>query len=969
MRSRSSWQRLLKTACILIVVGASARPSPAQPAPCSTAPSAFAVMCSELEGDVSSFDTTVSSQWNGTPSPVAFGAELVTADCNRGLATLLAPATLAGVKSQLDALALVGVQSVTFAVSFPILYQPFYQYNHDPQDYAGVIGFYQSVMSEARSRGMKVVIESSVMFPAYATDLPLAAYYATLTGPQVTAGRAQVAQTVALTLQPDWLNLGSEPDTEAALLGLSAQYTPQQWAMETSTILAQLRAAGVSGKPLIGGGIGTWQTNGTAYLEALTATGLDFIDLHVYAVNLGFLSDLTTYLDMAHAAGKGAALSELWLKKLSDAQLQGLTDWGIEQQMSGDTERAQQTFSFWSALDSQYLGALVKLAHWKNLYYISPFEVEIFSYLDYNQDGSLSPSQILAAENTAASAAMRSGTLSATGQAYAADIAPCTYSVDRNGGTIPGAGGSASLSVQTGPFCSWTVSGLPAWITGTTAGMGPGTASLSATANPGAVRSATISVAGAPVTITQDGSPCTYALSFPAAAFPSAGGTGMVAVITGSACPWSVSSVPGWVAIEGPSAGVGSGAVSYSVAADTWDARSGAVTIAGLPFAIQQVGASVTGWQFVPVTPCRVADTRNTSGPFGGPTMTAGLTRSFAIPQSGCGIPSTAQAYSLNVTAVPNGALGYLTLFPTGQPQPYVSTLNSWGGIVVANAAIVPAGTAGAVSVFVSNPTDVILDIDGYFDSAGSAFYSATPCRIADTRNPAGEFGGPSISAGQTRDFPIPLSSCGILAGASAYAMNVTVVPDGPLGFLTTWQTGQPLPYVSTLNSWTGKVVANAAIVPAGTNESISVFVSNPTDAILDIDGYFAPPGNTGALSFYPVTPCRVADTRNAAGPFGGPEMAANSTRSFAIPASGCFVPSTAAAYSVNITVVPDAALGYLSAWSAGAAQPYVSTLNSWDGSVVANAAIVSAGTTGAISIYVTDPTHVILDIDGYFAP
>jgi hypothetical protein len=37
--------------------------------------------------------------------------------------------------------------------------------------------------------------------------------------------------------------------------------------------------------------------------------------------------------------------------------------------------------------------------------------------------------------------------------------------------------------------------------------------------------------------------------------------------------------------------------------------------------------------------------------------------------------------------------------------------------------------------------------------------------------------------------------------------------------------------------------VANAAIVPAGTNESISVFVSNPTDVILDINGYFGPPG------------------------------------------------------------------------------------------------------------------------------
>jgi len=46
-----------------------------------------------------------------------------------------------------------------------------------------------------------------------------------------------------------------------------------------------------------------------------------------------------------------------------------------------------------------------------------------------------------------------------------------------------------------------------------------------------------------------------------------------------------------------------------------------------------------------------------------------------------------------------------------------------------------------------------------------------------------------------------------------------------------------------------------------------------------------------------------------------------------------------------------------------------VSTLNSWDGAVVANAAIVPAGTSGAISVYVTNRTHVILDINGYFAP
>jgi uncharacterized repeat protein (TIGR01451 family) len=383
-------------------------------------------------------------------------------------------------------------------------------------------------------------------------------------------------------------------------------------------------------------------------------------------------------------------------------------------------------------------------------------------------------------------------------------------------------------------------------------------------------------------------------------------------------------------------------------------------------------GTPVTGLVFVPVTPCRVVDTRNADGPLGGPAMETEETRSFAIPQSACGIPATALAYSLNVTVVPEGFLGYLELWPTGQTQPTVSTLNSYAGTVVANAAIVPAGTGGAVSVYVTNPTHVILDIDGYFASTAVspyAFYPVTPCRVVDTRGATGTFGGPTMQANQTRDFPIPLSSCDIPATAQAYSLNFTVVPQGFLGYLATWPTGQTQPNVSTLNSYTGSVVANAALVPAGTNESVSVFVTNPTDVIVDINGYFEQPGRVMGLSFYPVTPCRVADTRNAAGPFGGPEMAAGATRSFTIPASACNIPSTAGAYSVNVTVVPDGALYYLMVWPAGATQPLVSTLNSYDGSVLANAAIVPAGTNGAIDVFVTNSTQVILDINGYFAP
>jgi hypothetical protein len=47
---------------------------------------------------------------------------------------------------------------------------------------------------------------------------------------------------------------------------------------------------------------------------------------------------------------------------------------------------------------------------------------------------------------------------------------------------------------------------------------------------------------------------------------------------------------------------------------------------------------------------------------------------------------------------------------------------------------------------------------------------------------------------------------------------------------------------------------------------------------------------------------------------------------------------------------------------------PLVSTLNALDGQIHNNAAIVPAGTDGAINIYVTHPANVILDINGYYA-
>jgi uncharacterized protein YjdB len=375
-----------------------------------------------------------------------------------------------------------------------------------------------------------------------------------------------------------------------------------------------------------------------------------------------------------------------------------------------------------------------------------------------------------------------------------------------------------------------------------------------------------------------------------------------------------------------------------------------------------------SGLFFMPVTPCRVADTRNPNGPFGGPMLGSRTTREFVIPNSACGIPATAQAYSVNLTVAPKTTLGFLTAFPCGQSLPLASNLNSFDGRIKADAAIVPAGADGGLCVFVTDDTDFVLDINGYFMSATNpaalAFYPVTPCRLVDTRNPAGPLGGPNLVGRASRTFPLLSGPCNVPHTAQAYSLNYTVAPTTTLGFLTTWPAGEPQPLVSTLNVPTGTVTANAAIVPAGTNGDVSVFVTDATVLVIDIDGYFAPPG-PGGLSLFPLTPCRVLDTRNptptGGQPFSG-ELDVN------VAASACGVSLAAQGYVLNATIAPPGLLGFLTLWPQGTPQPLVSTLNAIDGAVTSNMAIVPS-TNGSISSFVTNPTHLILDISSLFAP
>jgi hypothetical protein len=122
-----------------------------------------------------------------------------------------------------------------------------------------------------------------------------------------------------------------------------------------------------------------------------------------------------------------------------------------------------------------------------------------------------------------------------------------------------------------------------------------------------------------------------------------------------------------------------------------------------------------------------------------------------------------------------------------------------------------------------------------------AGFYTLTPCRVLDTRDPDGPYGGPALSAGAPRSFAMA-GRCGIPPEADALAVNVTVTQPTAAGFLALYPVGVPPPLASTINYGPGQTRANNAIVQLGSGDSIAVVCgqsSGTTHAILDVVGYF----------------------------------------------------------------------------------------------------------------------------------
>src|SRR3954451_13923821 len=365
-----------------------------------------------------------------------------------------------------------------------------------------------------------------------------------------------------------------------------------------------------------------------------------------------------------------------------------------------------------------------------------------------------------------------------------------------------------------------------------------------------------------------------------------------------------------------------------------------------------EVVVDVSGWfsSGLESAAGRLVDTRD-DGPArsvvpGSPLHVAVLNR-FGVPASGV------KGVALNVTAVNPAGAGWLRVWPCGSPEPSTSSVNyAFAGAVEPNAVVVPVDSTGEVCVGTMTPTEVVVDVSGWFSSG----LESAAGRLVDTRDD-----GParSVVPGSPLHVPV-LNRFGVPAsGVKGVALNVTAVNPADAGWLRVWPCGSPEPSTSSVNyAFAGAVEPNAVVVPVDATGEVCVGTMTPTEVVVDVSGWFSS-GLESAAG-------RLVDTRDD-----GPARSVVPGSPLHVPVLNRFgVPvSNVKGVALNVTAVNPADAGWLRVWPCGSPEPSTSSVNyAFAGAVEPNAVVVPVDATGEVCVGTMTPTEVVVDVSGWFS-
>ena len=376
---------------------------------------------------------------------------------------------------------------------------------------------------------------------------------------------------------------------------------------------------------------------------------------------------------------------------------------------------------------------------------------------------------------------------------------------------------------------------------------------------------------------------------------------------------------------------------------------------------------------YASLVPARLFDSRpdgvTADGAFAAGGVLAGdSTTELAVAGRG-GVANDAVAAVLNVTATEAVGAGFVTVFPCGTVRPLASTLNLIAGSTVANSVVAKIGAGGKICVYTSDDTQLVVDVNGYFPHA-ARFTSLLPARILDSRPDGSTVDGSAAGSGPrasgSTSEVVVASRGAVAANASAVVLNVTVVDAAGPGYLTVFPCGSPQPMASNLNFVAGAAIANAVVSKIGVGGKVCVFVSNATQLVVDVNGFFPP-----TASYTSLQPARLADSRPDGATVDAQSMgmgirSGGSTTAVQVAGRGG-VSGDASAAVLNVTVTDAGGPGFVTVYPCGAERPLASNLNFVAKTGVANAVIAKIGAAGQVCVYVSAGTHLIVDVNGFF--
>jgi len=178
---------------------------------------------------------------------------------------------------------------------------------------------------------------------------------------------------------------------------------------------------------------------------------------------------------------------------------------------------------------------------------------------------------------------------------FSSGTSNCGYTISSTSFTTDSVGAEGSFTLTTGAGCTWTAAASQTWVRITSGTSGSGNALIVFQVDPNttsANRTATITIGGRTLSITQTAAPCPYTVEPANRSLPASGGSLNVVVTTIAGCSWTAASNASWLRLTGGTSGNGTGLTPLTFDENTTGIpRTGSLTVARQGIQLQQPAA------------------------------------------------------------------------------------------------------------------------------------------------------------------------------------------------------------------------------------------------------------------------------------------------------------------------------------------------------------------------------------------